>query len=492
MLRRAVNNACMLKTLTAALSLFVAMAAFAFSGPEHVAISNLALSIAAREHPSALPLDELEQWTNHEQETFGDVVALVDRVKDAAPIFDTHAHRNPLRYGEIDWNHLRALHGQQLRSLQAKSLNENHFQSLALASHLSMHRAAIGEARGRPTVRALLFEAYALHHLQDFLSPGHVATARAGLADFVAIGLHDKYTARGLWFQFEKNERLIELAQFVAGNFTNAELQEAGLGFDAETFRTLGTAMERGTREHFLGDSHLHTKQLQAAFVTIITAASIAEVLGHGGDAFDGYCWEWGRSTTRCAEGPRNAKGMLHAAQIAGGGYDDVVRPLQFFLPGELLFVTLQNAVNPDRNTRGLERGAQVGERAVELETLVAAVPQAASIPFAPALLAGYARKVGPGPAGQSVHVRVIVPIPRTNLQLSGARYLDLERRSRSAYGVMLEAGFGFLFLRFGAQQNHNDVLGGRVNRSLVYTFGLSGIVPGRTVLHGAGSLFRN
>jgi hypothetical protein len=474
--------------LYAGLVLLVAAPALAFSGPEHIYVSNLALNVAMKRatNLSTADIDELTKWTNTADHTFGDVVALVDQIKDVGPIFDTPHHQDPTTYNDIDWSHLHTVGGEHLRSLQSKTLNENHFQSLALVSHLVHHRAAVGEARGKHWARALLFEAYALHHIEDFLSPGHVATARSGSADFVSMGLHDKYTDRGLDFRFDGDPRLIEIAQFVVDHYASlglASFENDDLKIGKPAFEELITAMCDRSLKHFLGDSHLHAQKLQTAFLTVVAALSISEVLQHEGDAFAEYCWQWAGTQSQCKTPPARRGGLLQAAQIVGGTYEDVVRTMQFFTPGEVLFVTLQNAVNPDAT--GSNSDGPVGKRAVEIETLLVAVSRTSRVPFPPSVLGGYVRTLTRGSSSEAAQLRLLVPIPRTNLQVSVTERMDLEHHTRRATGVFLEAGFGLVFLRFGRQRDRSTTsIGGTQHHSNVYTFGVTAIIPGRTVLH--------
>lgn len=501
----------MLKIAAVILAILVSRSAFAFSEDEHVYVSNLALRIALLRAHGLNPVtrEQLANFTSREKHTFGDIVALADHIKDEAPLFDAVAHQNPESIDAVDWAHFERLRKETLRSLQAKSLNENHFQSLALSTHLAAHHAAIGEARANRWLRALLFEAYALHHIEDFLSPGHVATARAGMADFVAIGLHDKYTDRGLKFRFDRNKKLIAIAEDVAKILPEYLFRhvttDVKLVLGRQDFEALATAMANpDVAQHFLGDSHLHQRKIQAAFITAVAVLSIEEVLSnHDEDAFADYCWQWrGRTSRDCTNRPHKDRSwsVLGAAQIPGGGYDDVVHPVQFFVPGEVLFLTLHNAVNPDEDVNNRE-GGQVGRRFLEAEALVVAIPQVSKRPIAsilaPSLLVGYRRAVGPGSSSQAAQLRVIVPIPRTNLQLSYARSIQLGGRGDRSEGAILEAGFGFIFARVGAQRDTEarpaipGGLHGGASRTTVYTFGMSGIVPGRTALHwvkGLGS----
>lgn len=118
----------MLRNITI-IVLLLAPPAFAFSGPEHIYLSNLALQIATRSAGglTAEDAEEIAKWTNTVDRTFGDAVALADQIKDVAPIFDTPQHQNPATYNDIDWDHLLRLRSEHLRSLQAKTLNENRF-----------------------------------------------------------------------------------------------------------------------------------------------------------------------------------------------------------------------------------------------------------------------------------------------------------------------------------------------------------------------------
>jgi hypothetical protein len=490
-----------LKSMMALAFLLIATSGMAFDGGEHRHLSNIALRIAlARAH--CLPTEvrsDIEKLITDEaverNQSFGDLVAFADYVKDASPIFDApdHHYPGPSAHAKIDWQHLEELRSERLRFLQAATINENHFQTLARVTHLLNHSAAIAEARDHHWMRSLLLEAYALHFIEDSFAPGHIATARGGIADFVAMGIHDKYNARGLQFRFDANAELLSIARFVSESKTDFEPKQATADeprLDIAAFDQLEQAMTDGQTVTFVGDSRLRMQPVQAAFIAAVAALSLSEVLcTHANVAF--------AKVSECAAGDiecatDHAADPKRLAKPLGGAYTQKVGPVQAFLPGEILFLTLQSAANPARRGNSFE--GFVGTRSFAVETMLLAASSSGYTrrSFAPSLFLGYARGFGPGAGASAWTTRVIVPIPRTNLQLSGAQVLGRSRyRYSPGYAFSFEAGFGLVFARLGVERSRNTTPLGRSTSSQMYTFGITAVVPGRTALGFASRKLR-
>jgi hypothetical protein len=88
------------------------------------------------------------------------------------------------------WLHIAALHR-----------NKNHFRGFAADQYNNLHRRAVEIARSGHFELALRTEGVALHFLQDLFASGHLASARADLADPAAASIHDKLNQRGLPFR---------------------------------------------------------------------------------------------------------------------------------------------------------------------------------------------------------------------------------------------------------------------------------------------------
>ena len=503
----------MIRFVTTLLALVAALPMYGFDADEHKYLSNLGLRIAMADGPhscvDAQSFARIEALVDgvavRRERSFGDVTSLADYVKDVSPIFDSskHSQADPVSYTDVDWVMLDDLRRDTLRFLQAASLNENHFRRLSIVTHLVNHEAAMNEARAGRWIRALLFEAYAIHFLQDFLSPGHVATPRSGTTDFVSIGWHDRLGARGLDFHPQYDSRLASLSDVIANRGASLDFgplndDKYKLQLDADAFASLRTTIKKGGSLRFKGDSRLYNHPEQAAFIALLSAYSIREVLyacETSSTAFRNFCFRAGSGDEPCnPASPGDA-----VARIFGGEYDLRHSPQNLFLaPGEVTVVTVSNAWNPASRVEG-----QAGSRSVRIEALLfglspftsANVPteRAGSLTTAyrsvtPAVLYGYSRGVGPGTGFSALHTRFVLAVPRTNLQFSavaGIRRTDLRgsnHRSDVLTGGALEAGFGFLYLHFGAETDLDESPLGGVRKRLLITTGVTGIVPGRTV----------
>jgi hypothetical protein len=484
--------------------------AAAFDFQEHKYVSNLALRIVLNDpkwlkdtRPELAALRELAESKSAENDkSFGDLVGLADYVSDPNPFFTGTARQS----GVIDWPHLKGLKGDLFRWAQAAHTNENHFQQLALIAHINNHQQAIDCFAGQATkkdgrlLQCILFEAYAIHFLEDFLSPGHVATGRSGLPDFVALGLHDRFGAHGLDFKVA-NDVHAELTALVDGlggvDFTRKT--RTRLELESKDFVALAELAELARPQKVLklhGDSALFENKTQAALVTALAVCSIREMLSGGENSFRKYCWAFDEEPA-CGKIPHEEipeGSVLRTASIVYGSYVQHVPLVSWFIPGEILILGHENAYVPGRKTEAPE-----GRWGLLAETLVLGVPPIqTSQPknwiyrgvrsLTPSLLVGGSHTFG-GQPSNAYYLRGVVTIPRTNVQLSakaGARTYRLrsaERLTVSTLGIAVEGGYSFIFVRFGGEWERDEKRVIESRGRLYLSTGISGFVPTRALL---------
>lgn len=458
-----------------------ATSATAFDFEEHKYISNVALRIAAsdpqaHEDVCVRALEYASDDRAEAGESFGDLVSLADFVSDPNAFFKgSYGHADP------EWKHLKTVKSDIFRWAQASHANENHFQHLALIAHHSNHQTAVGEASRHRWNRALLFEAYALHFLEDFLSPGHVATRRSGLPDFVAVGMHDRIGANGLDFRLTRDLHLLRLAREIGAGHRAVDFSShkgSQFTLKRKDFAELADLVNREATIRLYGDSRLGTKpsRVQAALLTLLAVRSLLETLNPNPaeTAFDDYRWD---------KEPR----------IIYGSYKVRWRTVTWYPPGEILIFGHENAYVPGRKSELPE-----GRWGLLAETLVLSVPPVEFEPRAnvvyryaralsPAIVAGAARTFGPEPTN-AFYGRLIVTIPHTDLQFSGkagVRRYEMRNGGHQTLpivGFAFEGGFSFIFVRFGGEWERHDVtIAGQRDRLFLST-GISGFVPGRFV----------
>jgi hypothetical protein len=255
----------------------------AFSGDEHLDVSNAALRLAiARLRQDAhgpcatkgTPCAEIVAFaeallprSDNERHTFGDLTLAVDWFQ--GPGILTY---------EAAWQHIdqrRKLTRAVLHGL-ALHRNRSHFQNEALETYAHFHDQAIVFARRHDRLRAVYSEAVALHFLQDFFAAGHFVTPRAGFADVVAGSLHDKYNVVGVE---------VDIARPIPPPWNTFLTTEAALPdfkgrkltISAEDVKAFTVAAGKGFRAG--GDECLIQIRDQRVFLVIASAESVSEVL---------------------------------------------------------------------------------------------------------------------------------------------------------------------------------------------------------------------
>jgi hypothetical protein len=472
----------MLRTACFFTMVLIATSAAAFDFEEHKYISNVALRIAVsdpRVSPAARELAALltTRACVNDNKSFGDLAGLADYVTDPNRFFTGSSS-----VSDPEWHHINKMKGNIFRWAQASHSNENHFQHLALISHYNNHQTAIAEAQRAKWMRALIFEAYALHFIEDFLSPGHVATRRSGMPDFVAVGLHDRFGARGLDFQLTKDQGLIDLATMIANgelavDFSSQEKSRFTL--EPRDYAALAESVGNEATLRLHGDSTLGNREnrVQAALLTLLAARSLLETLVPTSDESAFRDYQWGKENV----------------SILYGTYKIRWRTVSWYKPGEILILGHENAYVPGRRSDVPE-----GRWGLLAETLVFSMPPIefktkGRLPYrswralSPAIVAGASRTFGPE-STTSYYGRLIVTIPHTNLQFStkaGTRRYGLRgggSQTLPIVGFAFEGGFSFIFVRFGGEWERHDIsIAGQRDRLFLST-GISGFVPGRFV----------
>lgn len=511
------------------LLLSAAPGARAFDYDEHKYLSNVAFRLALASFlDPCMPEDELRRLVSRTAidggYSFGDIVALGDYVHDVEAFLERDGELNPRQdsYRSFAWEHIPELKNDRLRFLQAAHVNESHFQQGALMAHLNHHDSAILMARSGRIFRALVLEAYGLHFLEDFHAPGHVATARAFLPDYVAIAMHEKFNSEGIDFRV-RDDRDRDLSDLIAKAATldfealAHEKMPRGLILTREDFEALKATLD-GPPQRFRGDSLLRVNKVQAAYLAVLAARSVLDVLNAarirgGGDApsttrnsFVPVCWYFGfcPENVACEDGQVSYYGgPLKRAATPFGEYDGShlgVLPslVPVFGPGDVLMLSYYNEFS---TSSGIEGRAGNSELVVE-SLLVSTMPlkfvkvgKAACIPsmirlnpvtkwFATSLLYGASWTEGDLDS-RGLHARLLLAIPRIDVQASlsyGVRYYELGGgHTTVAYpiGYGVEAGFGFFLLHLGINEELSRVpLTGKLKSRRLVRTGLTFILP--------------
>ena len=315
----------------------------AFEFDEHKYLSNIALRAAIDLAPPCALRGQSEMFLAadaiKDRRSFGDVVGLADYVRSVDVIFERDGLMDvSLRdYDDLDWNHITGLKRDLLRFLQAAHLNETHFQQASLIAHMNSHAAAVGLARVGHIHRALVIEAYGLHFLEDFHAPGHVASTRTGMVDYVALASHNKYNDAGLAYRYKPSARdLLPIVEYFS--LHPAEIQQLRhsglrLSLRAEDFAALRDYILKQRQVTFVGDSRLSENPSQAAYLAVLAARSLLDVFeasctdkaNASISSFVPSCWVLGRpdaQTVSCADDPVPTDGVVRVASIPYGRYE--------------------------------------------------------------------------------------------------------------------------------------------------------------------------
>lgn len=500
---------------------FFSARAKAFDYEEHKYISNVGFRIAVEASQCKKHKDDLPGLISADaiktDRSFGDVVGLADYIPDVDTILGRAGESNTslLSFKDLDWAHVETDKNDRLRFLQAAHDNESHFQLAALMAHLNHHDDAILMAIDGRIFRALVFEAYGLHFLEDFHAPGHVATTRGVLPDYVSIAAHEKFNAAGLDFMMSGDEELTRLIAVAAGldlkPFAEDDTPENPT-LSSGDFKKLQAALDGKVVQRFYGDSLLAQNKVQAAYLAILVARSVEDVLNADcmdpstardvskHNSFVPVCWYFGfyPSGSRCSGQPIPGEGgPLLRASTPFGEYRASDRAfLRFvFKPGDVLLFSYYNEFSVARGIAG-----HAGASEVVAESLLASLTPSRFVTngeeapkrffsvqrwgwVAPSLLYGVSHTFGDNNS-EGFHARLLLAVPRIDLQASisyGVRYYDLGSRSLTTYplGYGLEAGFGFFLLHLGVNEElSKDPVTRQIKAHRLVRGGLTLVVP--------------
>jgi hypothetical protein len=242
--------------------LLIAAGGEAFEWFEHRELSNAALLVgghgAVRAAMSPAMVRAVEA-RSASAVTFGDVTVAVDWFQNPEKLLDPATVATNIRRRRLSL---------VKRGLAAHH-NADHFQAAALSEWQKYHARAVRNAADDPAA-ALLAEAVALHFLQDFFAAGHVVTPRRGMHDAAAANLHDHFNSRGVAFALaaeQPPEVASILRDLVEGKCLTPGERKA---YEAATART---------SVRFYGDANLSASQEQKAFLMVVSALSVTEVL---------------------------------------------------------------------------------------------------------------------------------------------------------------------------------------------------------------------
>lgn len=496
---------------------FIALPMAAFDYDEHKYLSNIGLRAALDLAPPCAVKKEAELFLDaaniRDNHSFGDLAALGDYVRAADVFFERNGESGLAveHYASLDWQRIAGLKRDLLRFLQAAHINETHFQQSALLSHLDKHEAARALASDGNIHRALVLEAYALHFLEDFHAPGHIAATRAGMVDYVAIASHGKYNNTGLEYQFRAGaDALLPIVDHLLQvSETLKPLRHEDARFTVgpiELNELRRLIVNRGTLT-FYGDSTLGEHQVQAAYIAVLAARSLLDVFeatcndGKASNHFEPICWVLGPgpvSVTNCDPVPAN--GVVRAAAIPFGKWNVETHRFYrvWYKPWDVnlvsYFTESQRATEAD-----LVRGQIIIESLLWSRASPAAFEHRdhgrllnalASVNLSIAY--GYGHTFSDVPS-DDVHAKFIYALPRVDLQIAatyGVRRYDLGQRSRNRYPITigLETGYGFLFAHLGISDEYfiNPITRGlRHSRSI--RSGITVVLPTKSAIDFLG-----
>lgn len=467
--------------LVALAFILVALPLAAFDYDEHKYLSNIGLRAALDLAPPCAVKKDAELFLapgNIEaKRSFGDLVALADYVRDVDVLFERNGESGLAvpRYDSLEWERIAGLKRDLLRFLQAAHLNETHFQQGALLSHLNHHETARALARDENIHRALVMEAYALHFLEDFHAPGHIAATRTGMVDYVAIASHGKYNNAGLMYRFSQQAKallpIIDHLMQRADALKALRHKDARFTVGTEELSKLRELIVSGGADKFYGDSTLGEHQMQAAYIAVLAARSLLDVFEasckpEAKNSFDKHCWILGKTSVD-ADRCEPTEGVVRAASIPFGGWEVEEKRFNriWHKPWD---VNLISYYTESRNNTeaDLVRGQIAIESLLWSLASLGAFEQRdrgrllnllTSLNVSVAY--GYAHTFSDVPS-DDFHAKFIYAFPRVDLQFAatyGVRRYDLGRRSRERYPLTLgfEAGYGFLFVHLGVSDEY-------------------------------------
>ncbi len=417
----------------------------------------------------------LSTGTNQTGITFGTIVKLVDYMRD--PYNMTHQSGTgsgwPASTADCNWIYLRKLSSDNISLLSASHSNQDHFQGRAMFAFWFWHGQAIQLARARNLWGGLLLEAYANHFLEDLFAPGHLLAPRDENAhDIYTLALHDIYNSRGLTYVVGAPGQLSPLvASTEALVQTTALTIPSGLKtpgarqlqLDLASIHAFSQSLMSTSVEVVCYGDHLLTQnKKQVPLVATYGARAVADVLEsylQAGEinSFKDYRWQAKVFPMRLLK--PNIEGV--DMQLAFGGLTCLDHPMTIDLKDRRPWLSLAGNESVTTNadwypvTETLHRdgyhnpviGMNLGVQTVsygssthirslfEVETIVYGkrydflrqnwrVPE--WLPSQLVVTLGYSGVAGTEEQGHGLYSRVIVPMPRLDLNFSvmvGGRY---------------------------------------------------------------------
>jgi hypothetical protein len=358
---------------------FLPGSATAFTGKEHLDVSNFGMQIAvfryeapdlsarSRDDCVTPEVSELETLVSSgavdAEQSFGNLVALVDQINAPESYFksDVDTTSLPSKISDIDWKHIALLRKNPFGNLQALHLNDGHFQDKAIFRHLIWHRSAMDAARAGQLASALIFEAYADHFLEDFFAPGHIVTPRSSTGDMASLEMHDKYNRRALGFVVDEKSAATLLDMIKSIPDRELPIAGATLTLSEASLRALEDQLAKGLPISLKGDGTLKERGIETAFISVVVARSISDVLesmcgASATDHFESYRWNW---PPRQGKVVGNAVGhyiLPESSKLAQGHLDPTFdRPGSILVPSASLEVFPRGAVQEIRPAINLE-----------------------------------------------------------------------------------------------------------------------------------------
>jgi hypothetical protein len=457
--------------MSAALCLLCAPGLRAFEAAEHcrVSIRGVRIASALVEERLGRPLDlgSTGLVRGHEDVhaecrttpdgndgwSYGDLAALVDSALSPTDFYlafpNEHAVQQVLS-GHVPTSVLSRLGRSKLLALFSARQNEDHFQDRALFSYWQWHSRALSEAAAGRLGTALLLNAFGDHYLQDSFAPGHVLTPRRQLHDAAALATHDYYNRKGAPFALGNVDSLLPLTETAEADALLSGLWASG--DPSQHLRSIANSTV-----DMLGDGRLDHRRDQELLVSLVVARSVADVLeswicGKSVDSLGAPVWEgYRKQRGKILESPRSG---LELGQFQRRDVPEGLRSN----PTIGLAWGLQGTAGPAVRLRQL----------LEAEALVAGSPgrywregNAGAVPQA-ALTLGARYEWGGNQSARSLSARLIIPVPKLDLQLGPTvrrSYLRSEDQSVGIWvpGARLELSLGLLFLGFSVE--HSGVL---------------------------------
>lgn len=470
----------------------------------------------------------LRLGTNQTDVTFGTIVRLVDYMR--SPYNMTHRSDTgsgwPSNTADCNLTYLRKLSGDNISLLSASHSNQDHFQGRAMFAFWFWHSQAVQQAREGNLWGGLMLEAYANHFLEDLFAPGHILAPRDDNAhDIYTLALHDIYNSRGLTYVVGAPAQLTALvasteALVRPGTLTIPPVQAGSdaprLHLGLDTVQAFSQSlMSTSAQVVCYGDHQLRKNPAQLPLVVTYCARAVSDVLesylqAAEVNSFKDYRWhakifpmrllkpniegidiKLGFGELSCLDNPQTIGKEDRRPWLAVEGNDLTPDNTDTFPVTETLHHDgFRNPViGLNLGVQTISLGSSAHLRALfEVETIVLGkrydflrqnwrVPE--WLPGQLAVTLGYSGVAGSGEQGHGLFTRVIVPVPRLDLNVSvmaGVRYHT--RDEASGWGdfekIRAEWGLHMISLFAGVGHERFATSRGKLANGLAVEVGLS------------------